>query len=553
MHETKKPIMSPENAKNIALLASYLEIQKKNTDKLKEKLAKIEREQTQSTEKIRQLGAKTSIIKNEVELLNQTINQKKLEEEAKLLVPKPVEVITKVPKLTPIKIEGPDDTDIYPPAEESIVLQNHSKRDGQQTPAVERESLNIDGDVDIDEDGDTESANSEEITPTIIPTKKEKKKRAPKTKITPIEEPETEQVSLDVVQDVTKIEIIPETTENTNKVETKSGDAGELVVTDSKELAKISVEVLDDAIVEVYHKNESVFDEAITVETGKKKVSAKEKVAWFKNKIIGVFDTVKEKIAGKKVFTESAKALMRKGVMIMTFSISTIASADSRLMQEGFTNLPIDTSTEALARMDREYITETVADITVYDSLSTQGKQVYLDICAGTYKFENGEEYNKPYIIIDKQTAKEYVFNNDNTLVACFPVLLGATEGDGPNRAHPSTDTPGSQATTPMGEFDFTYGGSSDAESTYEGRYFAILGASLVAGVTLAMHQTYPGELKARTKALDSQTIEDNRVSWGCINADQKVFDQYLLPTFNKSSVYKIFILPDSPDQVFVP
>ena len=70
---------------------------------------------------------------------------------------------------------------------------------------------------------------------------------------------------------------------------------------------------------------------------------------------------------------------------------------------------------------------------------------------------------------------------------------------------------------------------------------------------SITQDQTYPGELKARTKALDSQTIEDNRVSWGCINADQKVFDQYLLPTFNKSSVYKIFILPDSPDQVFVP
>ncbi|MBP6005620.1 hypothetical protein KA531_01820, partial [Candidatus Saccharibacteria bacterium] len=46
----------------------------------------------------------------------------------------------------------------------------------------------------------------------------------------------------------------------------------------------------------------------------------------------------------------------------------------------------------------------------------------------------------------------------------------------------------------------------------------------------VGLHIVYQGELEKRTKALNTPTIKDNRLSWGCINVDEKIWDDSIAP-----------------------
>ena len=244
---------------------------------------------------------------------------------------------------------------------------------------------------------------------------------------------------------------------------------------------------------------------------------------------------------------------MRKGVMVFTFT-SAIAHNTSGSLYEHKDNSPtLDFSNVHVD--DKEYFAEYGVDLAIYDSLTTQAKDIYLKHCTGEWAFdtntENNARYN-PYIIVDKPTAKEYVFDADNKLIACFPIIRGAALGEGPNMSDLNSDKPGVHATSPMGEYEFYYNKKGADLASYDGRIFSIISEGMFKNSSWAMHQTYKGELEVRTAALNSETPKDNNMSWGCINADASVFDQYLLPTFGDGERYKIFITADDTNIEFI-
>jgi len=170
-------------------------------------------------------------------------------------------------------------------------------------------------------------------------------------------------------------------------------------------------------------------------------------------------------------------------------------------------------------------------DHPTYEKLPENAKKIYL------YAARMGSGY----VIVDKPTATMFVIGKDKKLIGSFPVLLGKTKGEAPNRANPDSDIAGPYATTPAGKYKI--GRNSVPQNwslMYKGRIFNIIGTS-----GLAIHMTYPGEYKKRMRALNTPTAKDNRQSWGCINVSKQMFDKYLANQNNITENSTLFITPD--------
>jgi len=613
MKEIEKTNISPENAKMVASLRVYMDALKNETVSLKAKLKTAVDKLNNDKKVVKTLEGSVTTLRKRAQKIQDQIKKSKtkeaelLESEAKEVPPAEMqkeEIVNETEARIPDDISNIEEVAGTQEVEESVMEENLdieksiteeksalNQKTLSETPIYDEGSaLAIDTDKaeDIQEEIPTDQEkiaivpeiSTAPVLPEIILSeipaikkepvvpivKKEKKNRSKKPKNaveennvveTPNEtvltnndeESLTEPPQEEVPQNKEEIVVI----ESPIHIEITEEEPGSLVITNSAELATTDCkEQISGLVKEFFVENEAMLLPVAQQELGKNKISLKEKTEWLKNKIAGVFDGVKSRIK-KNIFTESGKQIMRKGVMIMTFTLSSIASAEPS-MEKGGSSIQVDMSTEANAKFDREYIQENVVDMGVYDSLSVQGKQVYLDLCAGIYTYNDTDELeynNKAYIIIDKQTAKQYVMNADNTLIACFPVLLGAAKGETQNRADVNSDHPGAHATTPMGEYEFNYS-PRPIDAIYEGRIFTIYGVDVTDGL-LGMHETYPGELVERTRALNTQTIEDNRKSYGCINLDQEIFDQYLTPHFTDGGFFKIYIMPDDPNQAFIP
>jgi len=150
-----------------------------------------------------------------------------------------------------------------------------------------------------------------------------------------------------------------------------------------------------------------------------------------------------------------------------------------------------------------------------YKQLTNEGKAYYLQ------EIKN----KKPFILVDKPTATAYVYNSNGSLVKSFPVLLGSEIGD-------AKAVYGKVKTTTAGRFILTDYINNDDRKLYKNKMFFLSGAEPV-----AIHITYPGELAERTRRLNTPTIEDNRVSWGCINVSEENFDKFISPNIGSGSV----------------
>jgi hypothetical protein len=142
------------------------------------------------------------------------------------------------------------------------------------------------------------------------------------------------------------------------------------------------------------------------------------------------------------------------------------------------------------------------------------------------------------FLIVDKKAAQVYVFNRDGRLRASSPVLLGAAVGDdsapGIGTRALSQVRP-EEKTTPAGRFVAERGHDARGEDVVWIDYDA----------AVSMHRvitTNPSE--HRLERLASPTIEDNRISFGCINVPAAFFEKHIRPTF---AVYQamVYVLPE--------
>lgn len=181
----------------------------------------------------------------------------------------------------------------------------------------------------------------------------------------------------------------------------------------------------------------------------------------------------------------------------------------------------------------------------LFDKLNENCKRIYL--------FNELKAEREPYIIADKPTASLLVFDKNNRLVAKFPALFGATPGERPNtydlsNPNRSKDRLHGGATTPAGSYGVVVDSlNKQAIEVYGGKVFRVIGAK-----DLGIHPTYPPEYETRTKALESETVEDNKLSGGCINISQENFDE-IEPYFRDTKKGLLYITPDNEKMIMYP
>lgn len=144
-----------------------------------------------------------------------------------------------------------------------------------------------------------------------------------------------------------------------------------------------------------------------------------------------------------------------------------------------------------------------------------------------------------PYAIIDKKGARLYLFNAKGEMRGDAAILLGIAVGD--------DATPGvggktlaalgpAEKTTPAGRFIAKYGVAAGGVKVLWVDY----------STSVAIHPLVKGtKAERRAERLYSPEIDDNRISFGCINVPPTFYAQKVRPFFRRKGGV-VYILPDT-------
>ena len=151
-----------------------------------------------------------------------------------------------------------------------------------------------------------------------------------------------------------------------------------------------------------------------------------------------------------------------------------------------------------------------------------------------------------PFAIIDKRAARVFVFDGRGRLRGDAPVLLGLAVGD--------QDVPGI-GSLPLSQI------TPEMRITPAGRFRAQIGRNLKGedilwvdyDSALSLHRVATGNPReARQQRLDSATVDDNRISFGCINVPATFYEKVVWPTFSRRPGV-VYVLPErrAPSETF--
>lgn len=186
------------------------------------------------------------------------------------------------------------------------------------------------------------------------------------------------------------------------------------------------------------------------------------------------------------------------------------------------------------------------------------------ELVADTFSIRNDDktkiiEYNKllkkykkqtgNYIIVDKKQCEASIYNSDGELILKEEVGLGKHKGDKRAGGYRKKHFVQSYTTAP-GEYYINKEGSIKGtrnERLYGKRLFTLVGEHTKQeskkSQTLALHQIPNSRRQERTKAFNNNTLEDNRMSYGCVNFLDDAFDR--MRKNIRGIKTKVYILPE--------
>ena len=140
--------------------------------------------------------------------------------------------------------------------------------------------------------------------------------------------------------------------------------------------------------------------------------------------------------------------------------------------------------------------------------------------------------------VIDKPSATLWIFDAQGRPVASSPVLVGQALGDvaPPDiGTRPLSKVKLHEKVTNAGRF------VTEAGSNHKGEDIVWLDYN----AALSMHRVrnVPGE--SRTKRLQTPTVADNRISFGCVNIPASFYDRYIDPLFSRAKGV-VYVLPET-------
>lgn len=146
----------------------------------------------------------------------------------------------------------------------------------------------------------------------------------------------------------------------------------------------------------------------------------------------------------------------------------------------------------------------------------------------------------KPYAVVDKRSARLYVFHADGRLAGHTPALLGSTFGDhtvpGVGERTQSGQLGLHERTTPAGRFEAQPGRNDKGEHVVWVDYAS----------AFAIHRLRPGfAYSARSTRLAAAQADDMRVSWGCVVVPVAFYREVVEPVLGaRRSV--VYVLPET-------
>ncbi len=151
----------------------------------------------------------------------------------------------------------------------------------------------------------------------------------------------------------------------------------------------------------------------------------------------------------------------------------------------------------------------------------------------------SGDAGHSPFLIVDKAGARVMAFEATGRLRASTPALLGLARGDdsvpgiGERKV---ADIKPEERITPAGRFVAKKGSNLDGEDIVWIDY----------GAAVSMHRVRATkESEQRLQRLASETIADNRISYGCINLPAAFYDAVVSPMFRAAPVV-VYVLPET-------
>lgn len=159
----------------------------------------------------------------------------------------------------------------------------------------------------------------------------------------------------------------------------------------------------------------------------------------------------------------------------------------------------------------------------------------------------SGDNNGAPFVVIDKQAAVVSVHDAAGALLGSAPALVGSAIGDHSTPGigdRELSDIPPEDRTTPAGRFIASYGPSQG-----QGR---VLWVDYATAISLHAVVT-ANKAERRLERLATETPEDNRISYGCINVPAEFYDTVVRETFRESRGV-VYILPETmpADQLFL-
>jgi hypothetical protein len=152
---------------------------------------------------------------------------------------------------------------------------------------------------------------------------------------------------------------------------------------------------------------------------------------------------------------------------------------------------------------------------------------------------DSADHAGQPFVIVDKLRSRVFVFDPAGNLQGAAPALIGSARGDesvpGIGQRKLSSILP-RERTTPAGRF------VASLERSLQGD--EILWVDYEAAIALhRVISTVPAE--RRLQRLDSRTVDDRRITYGCINVPVKFFEQVVIPAF-RASAGVVYVLPET-------
>lgn len=152
---------------------------------------------------------------------------------------------------------------------------------------------------------------------------------------------------------------------------------------------------------------------------------------------------------------------------------------------------------------------------------------------------QGGDAAGRPFAVVDKPQARIHVYDASGRRVGSDAVLLGLARGDDSAPGvgeRVSTGLAPQERTTPAGRFDSQPGHNHRGEAIVWVDYDA----------AIAIHRLRPGPAaERRPQRLASATVDDNRISLGCIVVSEAFYDAVVGPVLGRQRGV-VYVLPDT-------